>query len=530
MSALVPRPNRSRPRFGPRLILSGLAFGLALGLGRALAAAPPAKAGAPLAAPIIPAASASVELVLRTGEHRFGLLLNDNLDLYTAYGLVRLPRQALAVIDFGDRPLALATVVTTNGNRFSGFIANAGLRWQPATGQPLAVRPEHVANVRLGLSRVQAGATAPPPSLRGAPADLWFTLRNGDRLSGQFLEGPLPLVTGQTQAVVQVAEIESAAFPDANSSAVTVVRRDGATVQGRIMLEDITIHLDLGPTLRLSPGCLAAIHRRAPSESNEPQLTPTRAGPPPPATGTANGGITNLAGFVWLPPGAVLMGSPPEEAGRDPDEGPQTRVVIPHGFWMGRHEVTQGEYQAVLATNPSNSPGDPRRPVERVNWYEALEYCATLTARERARGGLPLGYAFRLPTEAEWEYACRAGSTTAFCFGQDTTGTVLPDFAWFTRNSDAASHPVETRKPNAWGLCDMHGNVWEWCLDRWDGTLPGGSITNVARRAAGPLRTARGGSWLYDSRACRSANRDDYDPSNRCSDLGFRVVLAPLEP
>src|SRR5262245_50854219 len=233
---------------------------------------------------------------------------------------------------------------------------------------------------------------------------------------------------------------------------------------------------------------------------------------------------------VRSPPGEFVMGSPTEETGRDPDEGPQTRVIISRGLWIGKFEVTQGEYQKVMGTNPSNGTGDANRPVERVSWFEAVEYCKKLNQACEDQAKLPDGYAYRLPTEAEWEYACRAGATTRFSYGEDRNATQLSDYAWFTRNSDSMTHPVGAKQPNRWGLFDLHGNVWEWCLDRWEDSLRVGTITNSATVATGTLRVARGGSWLYEAKACRSANRDDYGPWDRCSDIGFRVVLAPIGP
>src|SRR5690606_4368903 len=135
---------------------------------------------------------------------------------------------------------------------------------------------------------------------------------------------------------------------------------------------------------------------------------------------------------------------------------------------------------------------------------------------------LPPGYIYRLPTEAEWEYACRAGTSTRFSYGDDPTTAALRDYAWFIGNSDSSSHPVGQLQPNPWGLHDMHGNVWEWCLDIWGASYPGGSIPDYTGPAEGWLRVARGGSWLYDPAFSRSANRDDYGPENRCSDIGFR--------
>jgi formylglycine-generating enzyme required for sulfatase activity len=241
-------------------------------------------------------------------------------------------------------------------------------------------------------------------------------------------------------------------------------------------------------------------------------------------------GPTNVIGpgLVWIPPGEFVLGSPNEEKDRELDEGPLTRVILPAGFWMSAHETTQAEYEALMGRNPSQYTGDTLRPVEKVSWQEAFDYCRALNARELAARRLPDGYAFRLPTEAEWEYACRAGTTTRFSHGDDPGYLETPDYAWCGHNSSSSTHPAATRKPNAWGLFDMHGNVWEWCLDAWVGAYPGGVYTNTAAAPQGSLRVARGGSWLYDPRFCRSANRDSYGMLNRCSDVGFRVVLAPI--
>jgi formylglycine-generating enzyme required for sulfatase activity len=195
---------------------------------------------------------------------------------------------------------------------------------------------------------------------------------------------------------------------------------------------------------------------------------------------------------------------------------------------MTAHEITQADYESLMGRNPSQYTGENQRPVEKVNWQEATDYCRALNAREQAAGRLPDAHVFRLPTEAEWEYACRAGSTARFSHGDDPGYFETPSHAWCSHNSDSSTHPVGSRKPNDWGLFDMHGNVWEWCLDEWTGAYPGGTITNVVSTPKGALRVARGGSWLYDPRFSRSANRDSYGMLNRCSDVGFRVVLAPI--
>jgi formylglycine-generating enzyme required for sulfatase activity len=227
--------------------------------------------------------------------------------------------------------------------------------------------------------------------------------------------------------------------------------------------------------------------------------------------------------MVWIAPGTFTMGSPSNETHRDSREGPQTKVTISRGFLMSKYEVTQAQYKAVMGTNPSHLKGD-NKPVEKVSWDDAVVYCAKLTGKEKAAGRLPAGYEYRLPTEAEWEYGCRAGTTTAFSFGSDESQ--LGEYAWYRDNSGSTSHPVGQKKPNGWGLYDMHGNIWEWCQD-WYGNYPGGSVTDPQGPGTGSYRVGHGGSWGSIARYCRSAYRSSNGPGGRYIDLGFRPVLAP---
>lgn len=230
-----------------------------------------------------------------------------------------------------------------------------------------------------------------------------------------------------------------------------------------------------------------------------------------------------VAGMVWIEPGTFVMGSPATEQGRDSDEGPQTTVTISRGFWLGQYEVTQREYLAVMGNNPSSFTEDLNRPVEGVSWYDATNYCGKLTGQERQAGRLPDGYEYRLPTEAQWEYACRAGTTTRFSHGDDVGYTQLGQYAWYSGNSSSQTHAVGQRAANPWGLYDMHGNVWEWCAD-WYGSYPGGSVPDPTG-SSGSYRVLRGGSWTTFGRNCRSAIRVSFNPSYRVSNLGFRFAL-----
>jgi formylglycine-generating enzyme required for sulfatase activity len=232
--------------------------------------------------------------------------------------------------------------------------------------------------------------------------------------------------------------------------------------------------------------------------------------------------------MVRIPAGTFEMGSPSDEAGRDGDEA-RRRVTMSAGFFMGTHEVTQAEWTALMGSNPSFFKGDDL-PVERVNWYEAAAYCNALSAKE----GLTPAYAidgdavtwnarangYRLPTEAEWEYACRAGTAAPYYSGD------RPDDAgWYFNNSGNRTHSVGQKTANDWGLYDTHGNVLEWC---WDWYGDGGGQTDPAGAADGTSRVLRGGSWIGGAGILRSANRCGLHPAYRFIDVGFRVCRSSL--
>jgi formylglycine-generating enzyme required for sulfatase activity len=249
--------------------------------------------------------------------------------------------------------------------------------------------------------------------------------------------------------------------------------------------------------------------------------------------------------MVFIPPGTFRMGSPTNEVDRSVTEGPQTDVIISRGFWMGKYEVTQGEYLAVMGNNPSWFNGDrtgeggadygvdPTRPVEQVSWDDATDYCGQLTQRERLAGRIATNCLFRLATDAEWEYACRAWTSTRFSYGDDPGYTNLTSYAWWGANSGGQTHPVGQKLPNPWGLYDMHGNVWEWCQDLWAGNLAGGIAVDPRGPDTGTgllLLVYRGGDWVHRgdyAGDCRSAGRGYSDPGSWGPIIGFRAVLAP---
>jgi formylglycine-generating enzyme required for sulfatase activity len=216
--------------------------------------------------------------------------------------------------------------------------------------------------------------------------------------------------------------------------------------------------------------------------------------------------------LVAIPAGSFVMGSPRGEDGRERNES-QRAVTISRVFWLGKYEVTQGEWQSVMGSNPSYfAKVGKNAPVERVSWDDAQSFCGKLNAS--TEGSRPAGYAYCLPTEAEWEYACRAG----------TTGAWAGDFAAMAW-SGHHTQEVGEKFANAWGLHDMHGNALEWCSDRY-ADYPAGSVTDPVGASSGQDRVCRGGSSIDPARKCRAAYRISYPPGSRSSTLGFRLALA----
>jgi formylglycine-generating enzyme required for sulfatase activity len=286
-----------------------------------------------------------------------------------------------------------------------------------------------------------------------------------------------------------------------------------------------------------------------------------------------------LLGMAWVKPGTFMMGSPSSETGRKTDEGPETKVTLSKGYWLGRTEVTIGQWKAVTGHNlrdqvmnmlndetvydfggqqgllrdfmhfDRNNPDkimaneDDSLPMYFVSWNDAIDYCKQLTVLERAAGRLPEGYAYNLPTEAQWEFACRAGTTEATFEGPLVVdgghASVLERSAWYGGNSAngyqgrglgrmaAGPRNAGGKEANAWGLQDMYGNLWEWCRD-WYGPYPGGELVDPVGPATGTGRVNRGGSWGSGAADERSANRAKNPQPEKSAYRGFRVGLCPI--
>ena len=221
--------------------------------------------------------------------------------------------------------------------------------------------------------------------------------------------------------------------------------------------------------------------------------------------------------LVWIPPGEFLMGSETDKTNKNP----QHQVEITQGFWLAKYTVTKRQWQAMMGTAPWSGKDhvldDPDSPAVCVNWEDAQAFCRKL------------GNSARLPTEAEWEYACRAGTTTAYCFGDDAAR--LGDYAWYCENAhdigNEYAHKVGQKRANAWGLHDMHGNVWEWCQD-WYGDYPSENVTNPTGPSSGSSRATRGSTTRYNPKFCRSARRSCETPARRVVNHGFRLALSPV--
>jgi formylglycine-generating enzyme required for sulfatase activity len=263
-----------------------------------------------------------------------------------------------------------------------------------------------------------------------------------------------------------------------------------------------------------------------PTRFSEPEPEPEETVNVSPPTGKTYKNSIGME-FIEIPAGEFLMGCSKGDAECNDDEKPQHKVKITKSFYMGKFEVTQGQWKKVMGNNPSNFANCGEEcPVEQVSWDDIQEYIGKLCKREKQS---PCKY--RLPTEAEWEYAARAGGSTRSPTGGSKYywgDTINDAYLWYDNNSGNATHPVGKKKPNAWGLYDMSGNVWEWVGDWHRSDFYKNSPTNDPKGAnSGGIRVLRGGSWSINARYSRLSYRNVYDPGSRDINCGFRLVLLP---
>ena len=243
------------------------------------------------------------------------------------------------------------------------------------------------------------------------------------------------------------------------------------------------------------------------------------AGAPPSALAQSGKTFTNSIGmeFIQIPAGSFTMGADKKFEEASDDETPQHRVTLSQPFYLGKYEVTQAEWVAVMGNYPSKFKGRSN-PVDTVSWNDAQSFISRLNAKE--------GKKYRLPTEAEWEYAARAGTKSTYSFGDDAGQ--LGQYAWYENNSGSQTHPVGQKQPNPWGLYDMHGNVWEWVNDWYNGSYYGRSpSTDPTGPSGGVYRVLRGGGWHLSAGYLRSAYRDNEAPDLCDESVGFRLALSP---
>ena len=232
--------------------------------------------------------------------------------------------------------------------------------------------------------------------------------------------------------------------------------------------------------------------------------------------------------MVWLSADSFTMGSPLDEKGGDTNEG-LVEVKLTEGFWLGQTEITQSQWTQLMGTSPWRGKSNVREgknyAASFISWDDAISFVEKLNSKEHGSGSLPNDWKYSLPTEAQWEYACRGGKKSAFSFGDDPRE--FSNYGWSAENAfekgEPYSHEVGKKRPNEFGLHDMHGNVWEWCKDNFNAKLSGG--TNPIIDNDGPLRVNRGGGWNFATKFCRSASRLGDAPDSRFNNLGFRIAL-----
>ena len=451
-----------------------------------------------------------------------GEVLNDVLTIATQYGMLDVPLQHCAGLSFEGARANTESIVTVNYNRITGIIMDSVINIKIASSDTVfPVRKEKVRFVLLRRNPEELEFIQHSPK-----ADL-FLMANGDLLSGEAAEREIEIWTDYAKVPVAFTEISDITTQGGDNVADVVSKINGDSMRGTLDTEEFTLDLEIGVQVtavykdKFARIFVDRARGEAPvqfgvqqpvlgeSDGVDPAVTPAdeRA-----LTLDLGNGVTMK--LVRIPAGTFVMGSPMTESDRDGDEGPQRRVTLTSPFYIGATEVTQDQYAAVMGENPSHFPG-PQNPVEQVNWEDAVAFCKALSQKIGKKG--------RLPTEAEWEYACRAGSSTRFYFSDEDK--TLSEYAWYGRNSGDVTHPVGQKRPNAWGLFDMHGNVWEWCGDWFASGYANAKTIDPQKLGAGESRVLRGGSWNSLVKRCRSANRNRNAPKCRNYYCGFRVVL-----
>ncbi len=471
----------------------------------------------------IPRSDTEDVIYFRSEDVLQGQLLSEKIGLVTPYGMLSIPLRRCAGLSFDAARTLTDAVVTVNFNRVSGIITDHVFRFRiGSSGTVVPIRKETVAFVVLKKTAEETDFLKAPER-----PDL-FVMANGDLLTGKAAEQTVDIRTDYGKVAISFTEIKDVRLlPEGDVTAI-IAKTTGNPIRGAWETNELSLSLEMGQIL---PAVYKDQFARI-LVGRARDLAPAQFGVRPLGAGESDAGLPGKAVLLdeptltldlgkqatmklaLIPAGKFLMGSLGDEAGRDEDEGPQREVVVSKPFYMGVHEVTQGQYEAVMGANPSKFI-DAAKPVECVSWEDAVEFCRRVSRRTRQ--------SVTLPTEAQWEYACRAGAKTRFGFGDDDRQ--LSTFARYGQGAEAGTAAVGSKKPSAWGLHDMHGNVWEWCADWYASSYVNAATQDPVGPLSGQWRVLRGGSWVNTWEGCRCAARNKSAPDVRYNGLGFRVVV-----
>ncbi len=445
-------------------------------------------------------------LQLRNGDQLTGTILNKSFSMRTSYAQIDLNSRKIARISLEGGINNFETISTINNNRFSGLMEDPVFVFKVKGGARINVRREQVSQAVFQVNEVE---------LAELPRNQFLILKNGDFFSGKVKNKELLVSTTYAQVPVKLSKIAIVSFLGGGNVVTKIVMRNGDEIQGVLKTDDIELTLDVGGEVKVYKDHMDMLYCRKGYVPKAYRGAAALLSHSPKQFFTLDMGNGVEMKFVLVPKGSFTMGSPVGEPGRDDDEGPRHQVIVTRPFYMLTTEVTQQQYRRVMADNPS-SVKDIYNPVEMVSWNDATEFCRKLS--ERA------GRQMTLPTEAQWEYACRAGSSTRFSFADGEK--LLGSYCWYNDNSSNRTHPVATKWPNSWGLYDMHGNVWEWCRDWY---APDTYTTDIKIDPMGPsagqLKVVRGGNRGGRPSICRSADRHCFSPDMTIASVGFRVVF-----
>ncbi len=461
-----------------------------------------------------------------------GRALNETVTIATQYGMLTVPLRRCAGLSFEGARANTEAVVTVNFNRITGIITDRVINFQiKSSGTKIPIRKEKIRFLLLQRTANEADFIEKSPK-----ADL-FLMANGDLLSGEAVERKVTIRTDYARVPVSFAEMKDVKMHGGDNVTAVISKTNGDTMRGTLDTDEMTLDLEIGIQVaaiykdKFARIFVDQARRQLPVQFGVQQPIAGESegvGPFPPPLGgdkflTLDLGNGVKLQLILIRVGKFIMGSPDTEKERMSNEGPQRNITITKSFYMGVSEISQTQWEAVMATQPwkdkgyTTTGGD--KAANNISWDEAVQFCQKLSKK--------LGRTVRLPTEAEWEYACRAGSKTRFSYGDDANYKELRTYAWFKNNSSKRIHEVARKKSNVWGLYDMYGNVSEWCNDWYaDGYSPLAGTIDPKGPKSGTYRVLRGGDFGDPPVYCRSARRRRSSPGTRSGYIGFRVVVS----